>query len=151
MRVGGKYVGEYMDLMKVPVVLLTAFCIVQFIIRVIAYWFGIEVIRILAWVAFAALVVGWFMMLVYISWVSVRRKHWNAMNALVLGLLFGVIGGLVTSVGFTAGNVVALIVSRKWDLFRTAAFSGVGIIFIPLIEAIIGGFVSGVIGLVSEK
>jgi len=152
MEIYGKRMGEYLDVVKTSVILLIALAIVQFIIRVVGYFLGINIVRLLGWFMVAASEVVGVLLLLYISWSAVKRRRWNALNTLIAGLLFGFIGGLILAFELSAGNIVAYILSaNSWSLFKVAAYTGVGLVFIPLIQCVLGGFISGIVGLVLEK
>jgi len=152
MEIYGKRVGEYLDIVKTPMVLLIALAIIQFVIRVVGYFLGINIVRLLGWFMVAASEVVSVLMLLYISWSAVKRRRWNALNTLIAGLLFGFIGGLILALDLTAGNLVAYILSAEsWTAFKVAAYTGVGLVFIPLIQCVLGGFISGIVSLVLEK
>jgi len=150
MNIYGKRLGEYFDVMKTPIVLLIALSIVQFVVRIIAYFMKQNIIRILGWIVFAVIETIWVIMLLYLSWIAVRHRKWSSMNLLFTGLVFGLIGGLITSTNLIFGNIVAVVLSESWGVFKAVVWSGITIVFLPLLKCILGGFISGVIGVVFE-
>ena len=153
MNIYKKNLGEYIDLIKLPVVFLLALSIVQFIVRVLAYFLGNSIVRILGWITFAFMEFAGLAFVIYISYVAVRKKKWSALSTLILGLLFGFITGLISFVGFAFGNVIALILATSpgWNFFKLAAWTGVSMVFLPLIKCVLGGFIAGIVGVIFEK
>jgi uncharacterized membrane protein YjgN (DUF898 family) len=125
--------------------------LVQFVLRVLGYFLSKNIIRLIGWVVFGVAEVVWVFMILYISWLAVRRRKWSALNTLIVGLIFGFVGGLVLALGLALGNAVALVLTQSWGVFKAVAYSGVEVIFLPLINCVLGGFISGIIGLILEK
>jgi|GEM_PF-1672889 len=146
-----KNIGDYLDVLKTPIVLLISLSVIQFVVRVIGYFLKNGIIRILGWVILAFMGLFWLLILIYVSWIVVHSKRWDAMNTLFAGVIFGLIGGLVVGIGLVFGNIVALILSDSWTLFKVGVWSVVIMVLIPITMCVFGGFISGIIGILLEN
>jgi hypothetical protein len=148
--IGGKTIGEYIDIIKMPLMAMIGLSALNFLfgltsyIPAIGFAFGMLsgllgiLIALVSWV-----IAG------YIGYTTVQKYKGDLLNALAAGAIAGIISGLASAVLgiLSAGIGMGFGSSVGSMIVLTAAF--VGIIISPIVGAIIGGILAIIGGLIA--
>ncbi|MBW2999681.1 hypothetical protein KY339_03335 [Candidatus Woesearchaeota archaeon] len=137
MALAGKELGEYWEIIKIPLIIAVAVSVLGFLFNMVPVlgFVGVLLLGTAGWVVDIVL-------FAWVGWSTVKKHKGTIVNALVAGLLMGVIAGAI-------GGILGLISSLIFGGLLGFVV-GIGAIFISLIWAgVIGGVVSLIAGLVA--
>jgi len=145
--IGGKTLKEYLGIIKIPLLILIAMDVVQFLLGFVNY---IPLLNIITGII-SILVAGVSFLIsvaigVYIGYVTVKKHGGNLLPATFAGTLAGFLSGVVSGVlSFISGMIGAGVSGSGWGMGVGIMFSVMALILSPIV-GIISGAVLGVIG-----